>query len=182
MFEVKKLDPKKVLPLALAFCGFVVFTNLSLTHNTVGFYQMAKTSTTPVIVILQYFFYGKKFPWHILASLVSHDHQCRPFDEMLSFFFQFSVHAFVATDTATNASVATPQGVLCAGVILATGADTSYNTLGATYAACGVLVTSLYQIVGVGAALPMPIKYHVVEHHHLPHVPRITSRTCLACC
>lgn len=70
VFTFKALDPKRVLPLALAFCGFVVFTNLSLTHNTVGFYQMAKTSTTPVIVVLQFLFYQKRFPWTILASLV----------------------------------------------------------------------------------------------------------------
>ena len=33
----------KVLPLSMAFCGFVVLTNLSLQYNTVGFYQV-KTS------------------------------------------------------------------------------------------------------------------------------------------
>lgn len=30
----------KVLPLSIAFCGFVVLTNLSLQYNTVGFYQV----------------------------------------------------------------------------------------------------------------------------------------------
>ena len=29
------------MPLALSFCGFVVFTNLSLKYNTVGTYQVA---------------------------------------------------------------------------------------------------------------------------------------------
>ena len=33
----------KVLPLSVAFCGFVVLTNLSLQYNSVGFYQVNKT-------------------------------------------------------------------------------------------------------------------------------------------
>lgn len=106
LFTPKRLDPCKVLPLALTFCGFVVFTNLSLTHNTVGFYQLAKTMTTPTIVVLQRVFFRKRFAWKILASLAA----------------------------------------VCAGVALATQADTSYNERGAFFAVCGVLVTSLYQI------------------------------------
>jgi solute carrier family 35, member E3 len=41
-FIERKSDVKwvKVLPLSMAFCGFVVLTNLSLQHNTVGFYQV----------------------------------------------------------------------------------------------------------------------------------------------
>lgn len=31
----------KVLPLSMAFCGFVVLTNLSLQYNSVGFYQVS---------------------------------------------------------------------------------------------------------------------------------------------
>lgn len=33
----------KVLPLSMAFCGFVVLTNLSLQYNSVGFYQVSQT-------------------------------------------------------------------------------------------------------------------------------------------
>ena len=40
VFEPKKLEIFKVLPLSLAFCGFVVLTNLSLQHNSVGIYQV----------------------------------------------------------------------------------------------------------------------------------------------
>ena len=40
LFQPKELRVLDVLPLSLAFCGFVVFTNLSLTYNTVGFYQV----------------------------------------------------------------------------------------------------------------------------------------------
>ena len=42
MLIPKEVNIMAVLPLALAFCGFVVFTNLSLTYNTVGFYQVRR--------------------------------------------------------------------------------------------------------------------------------------------
>ncbi|EDQ87123.1 uncharacterized protein MONBRDRAFT_10334 [Monosiga brevicollis MX1] len=70
VFEPKHVNITSVLPLALAFCGFVVFTNLSLTYNSVGFYQLAKTLTTPVIVTIQFFYYGASFTSRVLFSLV----------------------------------------------------------------------------------------------------------------
>lgn len=69
VFEPKHVNITSVLPLALAFCGFVVFTNLSLTYNSVGFYQLAKTLTTPVIVTIQFFYYGASFTSRVLFSL-----------------------------------------------------------------------------------------------------------------
>jgi solute carrier family 35 protein E3 len=113
LFQPKELRVLDVLPLSLAFCGFVVFTNLSLTYNTVGFYQvggsrahcssslswrwfrvapfggrksvchpdpssparplpqLAKVMTTPVIVVVQFAYYGIRFSRPILLSLVS---------------------------------------------------------------------------------------------------------------
>ena len=50
VFSPKRLMIKKTLPLSASFCGFVVFTNLSLQNNTVGTYQLAKALTTPVTV------------------------------------------------------------------------------------------------------------------------------------
>jgi solute carrier family 35 protein E3 len=47
VFEPKAVRLLDVLPLALAFCGFVVFTNLSLTYNTVGFYQVQPAPRPP---------------------------------------------------------------------------------------------------------------------------------------
>eukprot|EP00049_Salpingoeca_infusionum_P006446 m.107017 g.107017 ORF g.107017 m.107017 type:complete len:308 (+) comp13315_c0_seq7:299-1222(+) len=70
IFQPKQLRISDVLPLALAFCGFVVFTNLSLTYNTVGFYQLAKVMTTPVIVFVQFVFYKQTFALRILLSLL----------------------------------------------------------------------------------------------------------------
>uniref|UniRef100_A0A8D2IT89 Solute carrier family 35 member E3 n=1 Tax=Varanus komodoensis TaxID=61221 RepID=A0A8D2IT89_VARKO len=70
VFAPKSLRPRQVLPLALSFCGFVVFTNLSLQNNTIGTYQLAKAMTTPVIVLIQSLAYGKVFPTRIKLTLV----------------------------------------------------------------------------------------------------------------
>jgi solute carrier family 35 protein E3 len=69
LFEVKKLSIMSVVPLSLSFCGFVVLTNISLQLNTVGFYQLAKVLTTPVIVVIQSMYHGETFPMNIKASL-----------------------------------------------------------------------------------------------------------------
>ena len=71
LFSQKNLHILDVLPLSVTFCGFVVFTNLSLQNNTVGTYQLAKVLTTPVIVIIQSYFYGAQFSTGIKATLVN---------------------------------------------------------------------------------------------------------------
>lgn len=71
VFCPKSLPTTKVLLLALSFCGFVVFTNLSLQNNTIGTYQLAKVMTTPVIILIQTLWYGKTFSLRIKLTLVS---------------------------------------------------------------------------------------------------------------
>lgn len=71
VFKVKYVPLKDMMPLAFTFCGFVVFTNLSLQNNTVGTYQVAKVMTTPCIIIIQIFFYSKEFPLRVKLTLVS---------------------------------------------------------------------------------------------------------------
>jgi len=61
---------KKVLPISLAFCGFVIFNNLSLQYNPVGVYQLLKVLTTPVVVILQLVLHGTKLPYKQACALV----------------------------------------------------------------------------------------------------------------
>ncbi|XP_049550969.1 solute carrier family 35 member E3 isoform X3 [Orcinus orca] len=70
MFAPKSLPPSKLLLLALSFCGFVVFTNLSLQNNTIGTYQLAKAMTTPVIIVIQTFCYKKTFSTKIQLTLI----------------------------------------------------------------------------------------------------------------
>nr|CAB3266243.1 solute carrier family 35 member E3 [Phallusia mammillata] len=69
-FSPKKLPVSQIIPLSVTFCGFVVFTNLSLQSNTVGTYQLAKVLTTPVIILIQTNFYSKHFSSGIKATLI----------------------------------------------------------------------------------------------------------------
>ncbi|XP_074661863.1 solute carrier family 35 member E3-like [Tubulanus polymorphus] len=70
IFQHKSLPILKMIPLSLSFCGFVVLTNLSLQTNTVGTYQLAKTMTTPCIILIQTYFYGKSFSWKVKLTLM----------------------------------------------------------------------------------------------------------------
>ena len=70
LFEAKKLRHRDVFPITLAFCGFVVFNNLSLQHNSIGFYQLMKVMTTPVIVVLERLIYDVRQHWKLTLSLV----------------------------------------------------------------------------------------------------------------
>ncbi|XP_067248347.1 solute carrier family 35 member E3 isoform X2 [Chanodichthys erythropterus] len=69
IFSPKSLRPSKIILLALSFCGFVVFTNLSLQSNTIGTYQLAKAMTTPVIIVIQTMYYRKTFSTKIKLTL-----------------------------------------------------------------------------------------------------------------
>lgn len=71
VFSPKRLMIKNTLPLAASFCGFVVFTNLSLQNNTVGTYQLAKALTTPVILFIQAVFYSKYVSSSVRLTVVS---------------------------------------------------------------------------------------------------------------
>nr|CAD7265680.1 unnamed protein product [Timema shepardi] len=70
VFQVKIVPIRDMVPLAFTFCGFVVFTNLSLETNTVGTYQVAKVMTTPCVILLQMLFYGKKFAIGVKLTLI----------------------------------------------------------------------------------------------------------------
>ena len=70
IFEAKEIPLRRIVPLSLAFCGFVVFTNLSLQYNTVGTYQLIKVLTCPCIMIIHYTFYRKLYTIGIILTLV----------------------------------------------------------------------------------------------------------------
>ncbi|KAF6003418.1 hypothetical protein F1559_004612 [Cyanidiococcus yangmingshanensis] len=59
LFERKPCDLRKIAKLAAGAAGFVVLTNLSLQHNSIGFYQVMKVMTTPTIVVIEAIFYQK---------------------------------------------------------------------------------------------------------------------------
>lgn len=69
-FSPKILSHWNVLSITLFFVGFVVFNNLSLNYNSVGFYQLMKVMTTPVIASIEYFVYGRDLHWKLKLALV----------------------------------------------------------------------------------------------------------------
>ena len=69
-FVRKPVPLIEVLPLAIAFCAFVVFTNLSLEYNTIGTYQLFKVLTTPVVAVISWQYYKTKYSKMVIASLV----------------------------------------------------------------------------------------------------------------
>ena len=69
-FVRKSVPLIEVLPLAIAFCAFVVFTNLSLEYNTIGTYQLFKVLTTPVVAVISWQYYKTKYSKMVIASLV----------------------------------------------------------------------------------------------------------------
>ena len=71
LFTPKSLPIGKMLPISSTFCGFVVFTNLSLQTNTVGTYQIMKCLTTPCIMVIQTYFYSRSFSRNVKLTLVS---------------------------------------------------------------------------------------------------------------
>ncbi|CAK8688904.1 unnamed protein product [Clavelina lepadiformis] len=70
-FKVKSVSILKVVPLSIAFCSFVVFSNLSLKHNTIGTYQILKCLADPFTFLLQVIMYGKKYTVNVKLSLLT---------------------------------------------------------------------------------------------------------------
>ncbi|CAF0737932.1 unnamed protein product [Didymodactylos carnosus] len=69
-FTRKQIPIQKVLPLSIAFCGFVVFTNLSLEYNTIGTYQLFKVLTTPVVALISWYHYKTKYSRAVALTLI----------------------------------------------------------------------------------------------------------------
>lgn len=69
VFEFKRVSVVRMIPLCLSFCGFVALTNMSLVYNSVGFYQLMKVLTTPLLVVLQTLFYDQHFSNKVKVSL-----------------------------------------------------------------------------------------------------------------
>jgi solute carrier family 35 protein E3 len=70
LFSVKKLELKRVLPISLAFCGYVVFNNISLMYNSVSFYQVMKILCTPAIIAIETLVYNKPTSFQIKLTLI----------------------------------------------------------------------------------------------------------------
>ncbi|KAF4543182.1 Solute carrier family 35 member E3 [Lasiodiplodia theobromae] len=51
-FKPVRLPLRDTLPICVLFTSYVILGNLSLTYNSIGFYQLAKVMTTPVVVFI----------------------------------------------------------------------------------------------------------------------------------
>jgi solute carrier family 35 protein E3 len=60
-----------MLPIAIVFCGFIVFSNLSLEYNTVGTYQLFKGLTTPALVLISWQWYQTKYSKMVITSVAA---------------------------------------------------------------------------------------------------------------
>lgn len=107
VFQPKRLPFLDLLPLAASFCGYVVFTNLSLQYNSVGTYQLIKAMTTPCIIFIQTYFYHKHFSLYVKSTLVSSiNHVFCCYHITLSYkrsfkLIFFSHHKFISEDCRT---------------------------------------------------------------------------------
>jgi solute carrier family 35, member E3 len=70
VFKVKKVPLKKMLPMSLTFCGFVVLTNYSLQLNSIGTYQCFKALTTPGVVLISYCLYKETYSTKVKLTVV----------------------------------------------------------------------------------------------------------------
>lgn len=71
MFPVIFLPIKEVFAVAAFFAGFLILGNLSLTFNSVSFYQLAKILTTPTVAFLSYVILGKTITIPVLISIAT---------------------------------------------------------------------------------------------------------------
>ena len=69
-FKGVRLNPWDMLPVCAFFAGYVVLGNLSLTFNSIGFYQLSKVMTTPCVVFLNFVLFRKTVSQYMLASIV----------------------------------------------------------------------------------------------------------------
>lgn len=70
VFEIKRLPLKDVSKLAAGTMGFICLTNLSLQHNSVGFYQVMKVMTTPTVVVIESLLYQKYLDTPLKIALI----------------------------------------------------------------------------------------------------------------
>jgi solute carrier family 35 protein E3 len=68
-FESKRVPWTRTLPIAAVYVGFIVFNNLSIQLNPLGFYQMSKLAITPVLVAIERVVYGKRASARVLGSI-----------------------------------------------------------------------------------------------------------------
>lgn len=69
LFTVKPLPLVKVAPLAAAFVAYIVFCNLNLQLNTVGFYQITKIAVAPAVLVIEFLLFRKTAALRVMAAI-----------------------------------------------------------------------------------------------------------------
>jgi len=145
MYKPKKLNPMDVLPITVAFCMFVVCNNLSLQYNTVGFYQLMKVLTTPVVVVRRRAVRTKTRS-EATGIIVSSLRSLLVAHRAVIVLTANSLHQQqVLQKQFFNISIAQDKlmclGVICFGVCIATVSDFSVNAMGTFWAVMGLVST-----------------------------------------
>lgn len=61
----------KMLPMAVINCTCIVLTNYSFITNSIGSFHLFKASTTLLVILISYLFYGHIYSWKTLIAVVS---------------------------------------------------------------------------------------------------------------
>ena len=70
MFEPRKIPVISMLPLAIAMALNIVGMNVSLQVSTITFYQITRVLLTPIVAIINFFFYKKTIPRMAVYALI----------------------------------------------------------------------------------------------------------------
>ncbi|KAJ4989350.1 triose-phosphate transporter [Stagonosporopsis vannaccii] len=70
-FKPVKLNIWHMMPVCAFFAGYVVLGNLSLTFNSIGFYQLSKVMTTPTVVLINFIVFRKTVTKWMLAAILT---------------------------------------------------------------------------------------------------------------
>ncbi|KAI4170435.1 MAG: hypothetical protein LQ343_004938 [Gyalolechia ehrenbergii] len=70
LFVPAPMRLRPMLPLATAMCLNVIFQNLSLTYSSITFYQIARVLFTPMVALINFFFYQKSIPRNAAYTLI----------------------------------------------------------------------------------------------------------------
>ncbi|KAF1824534.1 putative solute carrier family 35 member E3, partial [Dissoconium aciculare CBS 342.82] len=70
VFEAKRVDILKVLPLSLAMVANVVLQNAALANSSIQFNQVARVLLTPACAALNFIMYRQTLPWKAGLTLI----------------------------------------------------------------------------------------------------------------
>ncbi|KAI9761303.1 MAG: hypothetical protein M4579_001093 [Chaenotheca gracillima] len=69
-FKAVRLPFLQMVPISAFFAGFLLLSNLSLTFNSIGFYQLARILTAPTVVLLNLLLFRKTISRAMAGAIV----------------------------------------------------------------------------------------------------------------